>query len=141
VNKLGEMASGLRFGGFTIFLVVIVVAGVAILSPSISTFVQQRREIHDVEKSLQESRDAVDKAQTDRKKWQDPAFIRSQARDRLFYVLPGESQLGIIDDITLPPEHQHAASPELTQIDQDWAKALISSTIRAGNPEKEETKK
>ncbi len=137
-GKIGELAASLRFSSFTIFLLVLVVVGAMILSPSISTFVQQRREIHDLRESLERSQQAVEKAQADREKWQDPAYIRSQARDRLFYVMPGESQLGVINDITLPPERTETTSAELTRMDQNWTRTLVATAIQAAYPAAEE---
>ncbi|MGO1435199.1 MAG: FtsB family cell division protein [Canibacter sp.] len=135
--SLAEALSGLRFGGFTVMLLALIIVGVAILSPSVTTFVQQRREIHDLKQSIAESQAGVDQAEADRKRWEDPAFIRAQARDRLFYVLPGESQLGVINDITLPPEEQEEAQAGLTKIDRDWTDSLISSVIQSGTLEPE----
>ena len=35
--------------------------------------------------------------QAERDRWQDPVYIRSQARDRLYYVLPGEVSYLVMD--------------------------------------------
>ena len=48
VEDLGAWASSLRFSGFTVLVVVLVAAGAVIVSPSLSTYVQQRREISEL---------------------------------------------------------------------------------------------
>lgn len=117
---------------FTAVVVLSVVAGALILSPSISTFVQQRREITQLRESVKQHREAVDAIDAERAQWKDPAYVRSQARDRLSYVLPGEMQLSIISDVVLPVESHEETSADLTQVKRNWAKDLASSVIAAG---------
>jgi Tfp pilus assembly protein PilE len=52
VEDLGAWASSLRFSGFTVLVVVLVAAGAVIVSPSLSTYVQQRREISELRESV-----------------------------------------------------------------------------------------
>lgn len=127
-----EWISSLRFGGYTLVLVGILVLGVITISPTLSTFLQQRREINDLRAQVAKTQEAVTKAQADRERWEDPAYVRAQARDRLFYVMPGESQLGVINDIMLPPEAEQKSTPELTQVDYRWSESLLSSVLIAG---------
>lgn len=138
MSRFTELRAGLRFSGFTVLMLVLVIAAALILSPSISTLVQQRREIAELRASLAASEAAVAQARSDYEKWQDPAYIRSQARDRLFYVLPGESQLGVIEDVTLTPEETVEPTVGLTSVERNWTHALLSSTLRAAYPEKNE---
>lgn len=35
--------------------------------------------------------------QVQRKRWDDPAYVRAQARERLHYVLPGETSYVVVD--------------------------------------------
>lgn len=51
----------------------------------------------EMEQSIQTAKDAVVDMQAERDRWQDPAYIRSQARDRLYYVLPGEVSYLVMD--------------------------------------------
>lgn len=125
--------ASLRFSAFTGVVVVIVIAGTMILSPNISTYVQQRREISQLRESVRQYREAVDSLDAERAKWKDPAFVRAQARDRLSYVLPGETQLSIISDVVLPVDVHDTTSANLTQVERNWAKDLAASVIASGN--------
>lgn len=132
VEDLGAWASSLRFSGFTVLVVVLVAAGAVIVSPSLSTYVQQRREIAELRESVRLHQEAVTEIDAERAKWKDPVYVRSQARDRLFYVMPGETQLGVVDDIVLPVESDEETSPELSQVESDWARGIASSFLTAG---------
>lgn len=136
-EDVGAWASSLRFSGFTILIVGLVVAGALILSPTLTTFVQQQREIKELRESVQLHRDAVNEIDAEREKWKDPTYIRSQARDRLFYVLPGETQLSVIDDAEIPEDVTETTEAELTHIDRDWVSSLAGSLIAAGTTDAE----
>ncbi|WP_427871002.1 FtsB family cell division protein [Leucobacter luti] len=131
-EDLGAWASSLRFSGFTALVVVLVIAGALIVSPSLSTFVQQRREIAELRESVKLHKEAVTEIDAERAKWKDPVYVRSQARDRLFYVMPGETQLNVVDDVVLPVESDEKTSAKLTRVESDWARGIVSSFLSAG---------
>lgn len=132
VEDLGAWAASLRFSGFTVLIVALVLAGAVIVSPSLSTYVQQQREISELRESVRQHQDAVNEIDAERAKWKDPVYVRSQARDRLFYVMPGETQLGVIDDIVLPVESDEETSAELSRINSNWVRGLAASFLTAG---------
>ena len=131
-EDLGAWASSLRFSGFTALVVVLVIAGALIVSPSLSTFVQQRREIAELRESVKLHKESVTEIDAERAKWKDPVYVRSQARDRLFYVMPGETQLNVVDDVVLPVESDEKTSAKLTRVESDWARGIVSSFLSAG---------
>nr|WP_237462446.1 septum formation initiator family protein [Leucobacter chromiireducens] len=122
----------MRFSVFTVLIVGLVLAGAVIVSPSLSTFVQQRREISELRESVRLHQEAVTEIDAERAKWKDPVYVRAQARDRLFYVLPGETQLNVIDDVTMPIESDEETSAELSRIETNWAEGLVGSFLSAG---------
>lgn len=137
-------ASSLKLSGFTVLVVILAVGGGLIVSPSLSTFVAQQREIAELRRSVAEHREAVDDIDAERVKWKDPVFIRSKARDRLYYVLPGETQLNVIDDIVMPVESTEETSAKLSRSDSNWARSLAASVVAAGltpEPDPESTPK
>ena len=134
-DDIGAWVSSLRFSGFTVLVVVLVLAGAVIVSPSLSTFVQQQREIAELRESVRVSQEAVDEIDGERAKWKDPVYVRAQARDRLFYVLPGETQLSVIDDIIMPVESDEETNPELSRMRENWAESLVVSVLTAGTTE------
>lgn len=131
-EDIAAWVASLRFSGFTVLVVVSVIAGGLILSPSISTFVQQRREISQLRESVRQYRESVERIDAERAQWKDASYVRAQARDRLSYVMPGETQLSVISDIVFPAESQEVTSPELTQVQRNWAKDFATSVIASG---------
>lgn len=131
-EDIAAWVASLRFSGFTVLIVVSVIAGALILSPSISTFVQQRREIAQLRESVNQYRESVERIDAERAQWKDASYVRAQARDRLSYVMPGETQLSIISDVVFPVESQEVTSPELTKVQRNWAQDFATSVLASG---------
>ncbi len=131
-EELGDWFASLRFSGFTALIVALVVVGGLIVSPTLTTYVQQQRELAELRESVRLQNEQVDKADEERAKWLDPSYVRSQARGRLFYVMPGETQLSVIDDVVIPAESDEQTSEKLTAAERNWARALAISTLTAG---------
>lgn len=131
-EELGEWVSSLRFSGFTVLIVALVVVGGLIVSPTLSTYVQQQRELAELRESVRLQNEKVSKADAERAKWLDPAYVRSQARGRLYYVMPGEVQLSVIEDIVIPEDSTEQTSQQLTAVEGNWTRSLVVSTLSAG---------
>lgn len=131
-TEVGDWIASLRFSVFTVLSVVLLVAGALIVTPTLSTYVQQQREIAELRQSVALHREQVAQIDAERLKWQDPAYVRTQARGRLFFVMPGETQLSVISDVVIPPESSEETRSELTQIERNWARELGVSTLLAG---------
>ena len=58
--------------------------------------------------------------------------MRAQARSRLFYVMPGETQLSVIEDVVIAEDNPEVPDAQLTEASHDWMRALASSTLIAG---------
>ncbi len=136
-RKLGEELSdwiaSLRFSGYTIVIVALVVVGGLAISPTLTTYVNQQRELAELRESVRLQQQAVNEADELRERWLDPSYVRSQARARLFYVMPGEMQLSIIEDVVIAPDNTERASDSLTERKSNWANSLASSFLLAGN--------
>ncbi len=63
------------------------------------------------------------------KRWDDPSFVGAQARDRLHYVLPGETGYVVLD---LPDEPDDDSSPTVPVDDRD-ALAEVGDAPTAGH--------
>jgi cell division protein FtsB len=87
----------LRLNGVSVSVILVIIIGAYLISPDVQSYLNQRREIVEMEQSIQNAKDAVVDMQAERDRWQDPVYIRSQARDRLYYVLPGEVSYLVMD--------------------------------------------
>jgi cell division protein FtsB len=123
----------LRLSGFTVVILVLVVLTVVVLAPSLRILIEQRQQIAALEEGLKHDKESVKDLQKDVDRWQDPAYIEAQARERLYYVFPGESSYLVIDDTGAQTTTDGAPiSTELQTTKIDWVKGLLSSVFTAG---------
>ena len=127
----------LQISGFTVAVFVLIVAGLIVLAPSLRLLVEQQREIAALELRVAEQQAEVDQLQTEIDRWQDPAYIEAQARDRLLYVYPGDISYLIIDDGVTPERFDGTpVSGEIQTTRIDWVRALLTSAVTAGLTDK-----
>ena len=68
-----------------------------------------------------------------RARWNDPSYISAQARDRLYYVMPGEVSYLVIDDRPPAAKADGCAGQHQTQKTKtDWVGSLFGSFMSAG---------
>lgn len=129
-----EWLAGIRFSGFSIIMMGVLVLAVVVLAPSIAAYAEQRQQIAELkaEVALQEAE--VDRLTEQRERWNDETYIVTQARERLYYVLPGEVSYLVIDDRS--PESlanaDRAVSREVTEQRGDWMQTMLRSVMTAG---------
>jgi cell division protein FtsB len=129
-----DWLAGIRFSGFSIIMMGVLVLAVVVLAPSIAAYAEQRQQIAELkaEVALQEAE--VDRLTEQRERWNDETYIVTQARERLYYVLPGEVSYLVIDDRS--PESlanaDRAVSREVTEQRGDWMQTMLRSVMTAG---------
>ncbi|MFK4835974.1 septum formation initiator family protein [Microbacterium sp. ZW T2_14] len=125
---------GIRLSGFMVIMMGLVVLAAFVLVPTIGTYVDQRQQVAALEAAVQLSREEVADLDSQRERWKDPAYITTQARERLYYVKPGEVVYLVDDDLPpeLAPQEQEPVSDELQAADADWTSKLVRSMTEAG---------
>jgi len=129
-----EWASGIRLSGFAVIMLSLVVLGTWVLVPTIGTYLGQRQKIAALENSVQVTQSQIAELERERERWDDPAYITTQARERLYYIKPGEVVYLVDDDLDpadLPPEQQQV-SDELEERPADWMPQLLRGLTSAG---------
>ncbi len=125
---------GIRLSGFMVIMLGLVVLAAFVLVPTVGTYLDQRRQIAALERSVQLTREQIEELESERERWTDPAYITTEARERLYYVRPGEVVYLVDND--LPPEdvpqEQGAVSDEVERTRTDWMSQLIRSVTEAG---------
>jgi cell division protein FtsB len=122
-----------RLSGFSILVLLLIVVFVVVLAPGLRIYLEQRQQIADLQANVASQQTNLGTLQDERARWDDPAYIRSQARDRLFYVMPGEYSYLVLDDLGADAANAGApVSSTLQETKVDWAKSLFSSLITAG---------
>ncbi|MFJ9845414.1 septum formation initiator family protein [Kitasatospora sp. NPDC101155] len=85
------MAARPRFTSRATVLVLVLCSLVAILAYPTRQFISQRAEISAQRAKADHVRQQVDQLRRDKARWQDPEYVKAQARARLHYAVPGET--------------------------------------------------
>jgi cell division protein FtsB len=125
--------AGIRLSSFTIMIMALVVLGVIVLAPSLKLLIQQRAQIAALEKSVEQQKNQVAGLKGQVARWDDPAYIEAQARNRLLFVFPGEySYLVIPSKAALTTRDGAPISKSIQTTKIDWVTALTASIFTAG---------
>ena len=125
---------GIRLSGFMVIMLGLVVLAAFVLVPTVGTYLEQRQRIAALEQAVQVTQDEIAALETEKDRWQDPAYITTQARERLYYVRPGEVVYLVDDDLpdSAIPAEQAPVSDEVVQTTTDWMSQLVRSVTAAG---------
>lgn len=137
---------GFRINSATITLLVVIVFGVMTLAPGVQTWFAQRQAIFEAQAELDQAKKDVLQMKEERKRWEDPAYIRAQARDRLYYVMPGEVSYLVMDADGIDTsdtsgtvgakmaadKNNSAITDSIYQTKNNWVDAILETVIRAG---------
>lgn len=123
-----------RLSGFAVIMLGLVVLGVFVLAPTVGTYVAQRQQVSALEHSVSLTRDQVADLQRQRERWKDPAYVTAQARERLYYVTPGEVVFLVDDDLpaSAVPQEKAPVSDTVQRTRADWMSQLVRSVAQAG---------
>jgi cell division protein FtsB len=99
------------------------------LAPPLQRYFAQRAQINALRVQLHDSQATLEAATNDLARWNDPAYVASQARSRLHYVFPGEHQYIVIGAMTSASSSSQAAGKISTDIPAGlpWYSKVISS--------------
>jgi cell division protein FtsB len=102
------------------------------LAPPIKSYFTQRAQISALEAQVKNDRGALAAARAELDLWRDPNYVKSKARERLHFVLPGERQYivaGAKEDAL-----QAQSNVVVSQLPEGapWYSKLIASVTEAG---------
>jgi cell division protein FtsB len=130
----------------TLVTIGLIIFGVSSVGPRISDYFVMQTQINQLQAKLDAAKENLENITEEKKRWDDPVYIRAQARDRLFYVVPGEISYLVLDADGLNLSDtsgtvgallaQKKSSADFSQdigtTKKNWAKGLMQSVIRAG---------
>ncbi len=64
---------------------------------SMKAYLQQRAHIEELQAQIAQQEQRIEVLQREKQRWDDPAYVRMQARERFGYVLPGERSFVVVD--------------------------------------------
>ena len=119
--------------GRTFAIAAIFFALALFLAPPVKSYFTQRAQISALEAQLSSDYAALEEARKELTLWQDPNYIKSQARERLHFVMPGERQYIVTggDDSEDPANGEIDVVKNLPE-GQPWYTRMIASITEAG---------
>lgn len=141
-----EWMRGMRLNTYTITMLAMIVLGVLTLAPRVQEWFILRQQVAQAQADVEQARKDVTTMQSEVKRWEDPVYIRSQARDRLYYVMPGEVSYLVMDadgvntsDISgtvgamLADQRNYGQiSKSIKETRNNWVDSLMETLIVAG---------
>jgi cell division protein FtsB len=130
----------------TVTISAMVVIGGFMLSGPIGQLYDQQQKISDLKAQVAQAKLDLTNMTTERSRWQDPVYIRAQARDRLYYVMPGEISYLVMgtDGLNLSDTSGTVGaklaqernikniSKDILHTKNDWVAGIVQSVLRAG---------
>ncbi len=128
-----------RLTGRAAVLVLVLAVLTVSYASSLRAYLQQRSHINDIKVSIAQHEANINQLEDERERWDDPAYVAQQARERLGYVMPGEKTYLVLgeDGQPLEPasELQDPATVIATTSTPWWSDGWASVEL-AGNPPK-----
>ncbi|HEV7742156.1 MAG TPA: septum formation initiator family protein [Pseudolysinimonas sp.] len=122
-----------RMSGFALSMLGLIVAALLVLAAPLKTLIEQRQQIAQLQQSLAQAHQDVDDLNAQVARWSDPAYIQAQARERLYYILPGDvSYLVVGQPDTTAGAGALPISDKIQTTQTDWIGGLLGSVYTAG---------
>jgi len=122
-------------GRAAVLVLVLAVLAVSYAS-SMRAYLDQRAHLDDLRATIATREGEITGLEDERSRWQDPSFVRNQARERLGYVRPGETSYVAMKD-GLPVEGEASLDEPGASTDpapQAWYDGMWESVQVAGDP-------
>lgn len=139
ITRTPTRRSGRRGGGFTtrtIALAVVLLILTISYASSLRVYIHQRQDIAQTEQQIIDSQRKIEQLSSEISRWNDPNYVKTQARDRLGWVLPGETGYRVIgpDGKPVTGDTELAAAPSATEPAKIWYDTLWGSVQAADDP-------
>ncbi|MER7933894.1 MULTISPECIES: septum formation initiator family protein [unclassified Streptomyces] len=96
-----------RLTGRAALLAIVLCTMIVALAYPMRQYVSQRAEIADQERQQKQARQRVEQLRDVKARWQDDAYAEQQIRQRLHYVMPGETGYIVIDPAAAQQTHAY----------------------------------
>ena len=103
------------------------------IAPPVKHYFTQRAQISALKAQLSADNSALQKAREELTLWQDPEYVKSQARERLHFVLPGERQYIVTEGDNEANQNTTTKIASSLADGQPWYSRLIASISETGN--------
>jgi cell division protein FtsB len=91
-----------KLTGRAALLALVLCALVVALAYPTRQYIAQRAEIADQRRAAEAAQAQVEQLREEKARWEDPEYVEAQARERLHYVLPGETGYQVAGPVPTP---------------------------------------
>lgn len=106
---------------------------IVLIGSPLQKYFAQRTQINALQSQVAANRVALEEARKELEQWSDPNFIKSQARARLHFVLPGERQYILTNKIDLEGKDNSNKIASNVPVGVPWYTRVIATITEAGN--------
>lgn len=141
-----ELLGKLNLDAQAITLAILAVVAIFSIAPELQTWYTQQVTIADLKRENEATRNSLVQMKDDLKRWDDPAYVRAQARNRLFYVMPGEISFLVMDADSVnandtsgtvgaalaKARNTASVTKKISTTKSNWTANLVETVVRAG---------
>jgi cell division protein FtsB len=127
-----------RFTGRAAILVLVLALLMVSYASSMRAWADQRHHLASLRSSIATSQTEVDRLTREKKRWNDPAYVRTVAHQRFGWVMPGEIGFQVLDADGQPMDRADSlpsAGTAARTARPLWWQSAWGSVVRAGKPE------
>ena len=95
-------------------------------------YLAQRGDINNMRSQVAEQQQSVAALQAEQKRWRNPAYVERQARERLHFVMPGETSYVVLEPDEAPAPDGVVASAPRPVVRSPWFTDLWRTVEVAG---------
>jgi cell division protein FtsB len=110
-----------RFTGRAAVLALVLCSLVVALAYPTRQYIAQRARIAEQRHEVEDARRRVERLREEKARWRDPAYVRTQAREHLHYVMPGETGYTVLGS---PSPGPTPAPSERAEAGRPWYQNL-----------------
>ncbi|MGO4188023.1 septum formation initiator family protein [Pseudarthrobacter sp. TAF60_1] len=120
------------FSGRMLALAVVMIAITIMLAPTVKIFFDKRAELTALNDDIAARQAEGDRLRQQISRWQDPNYVKQQARDRINMVMPGETGYWVFgSDLPAGSRSSQNAAAAQDPADLPWVDSLWESVRRA----------
>ena len=128
----GHPVPARAFSGRMLALAVVMIAITIMLAPTVKIFFDKKAEIDALNADIAASQAQQDSLRQQVSRWQDPNYVKQQARDRINMVMPGETGYWVFgSDLPAGSSSSQPGAAAQDPADLPWVDSLWESIRRA----------
>ncbi|MDN5632085.1 septum formation initiator family protein [Glutamicibacter protophormiae] len=127
------------FNGRLVTLIVVATLIVFLAAPTAKIFIDQHTQITELRSSIAEEQDRQQQLKREEQLWGDDSYVEQQARERMSYVMPGESAYVVVG--AQPDVHQgvESSAEQVEAGKPAWGDGLWQSVVDSAYPQQDVT--